>query len=135
MKMMLIIPMLVAMSMGKATMAQAEPNYYFEINSKATFQSAVTWISFGDAVSVDVESQSFVFIVNGYKENGTEIISTNPLVTAQKFQLLINESVTMDFPSLALPLRNLKRQMKNEAESQLGLVYTGTELAIDRILP
>ena len=140
MKMILITTVFLLMPMAKSAMAQPEPSYYFETQSRATFQSAVTWVSFEDVVSVDVENTSFVFVVNGYKENGVEIISIDSIsvpadtVFAQKFQLLVNQSVTVDFPSAALPLRNLKGQMKDEAESQLGLVYTGTELLIDRII-
>ena len=138
---MIFITILMLVPMAKGAMAQPEPNYYFEIVSKPTFQSAVAWISIDDDVSVNIEGETFVGSITGYKENGVEIVSIDSIsvpadtVFAQKFQIVTGERVSLDFPSQALPLKSLKGKLKSEAESQLGLVYTGTELAIDRILP
>jgi len=94
---------------------------FFGIEDRATFDNVITWVSFSNNVAVDIENQTVAWNVVMYKENFTDPDGTI------HFQILINRQVKMDFPSQALPLRNLKSKMKDESAIVLGLTYNGQE--------
>ncbi len=103
------------------TFAQAD---FFEVDAKPTFDNTITWVSFSDVVAVDIKGQKVFWDVILYRESFTDPDSIGGLI---HFQILLNKRIEMEFPSQALPLKNLKDKMKDESAVQLGLVYTGKE--------
>ena len=59
-----------------------------------------------------------------YRESFTDPDSLGGLI---HFQILLTKGVQMDFPSQALPLKNLKSRMKDESADVLDLIYNGQE--------
>ena len=97
-----------------ATGANAQPQDadFYGIETKQTFEDSVVWIGIGDLVSVDISNKTVAWVVHFYNSSFEEVIS---------------RPADMDFPSQALPLKNLKSKMKDESAVVLDLVYNGQE--------
>ena len=112
------------------TIAQPVTADFFEVNAKNTFDNTITWVSFSDVVAVDIKGQTVFWDVTLYRESFTDTLKKvdgTDSITVIHFQILLTKRLGMDFPSQALPIKNLKGAMKDESEVQLGLTYTGKE--------
>lgn len=85
---------------------------FFGIEDRVTFDNVVMWVSFDDIIQIDLKNK---------------IVSWDVGLYDAAFNLILSKQLSLDFPSQALPLRNLKDKMKDESATVLGLTYNGQE--------
>lgn len=97
-----------------ATMTLAQPVTadFFGIEDKIVFNDTVKWIGFDSQYLIDEDEKTVEANLFGYDSN---------------FQIIYRNKVSFAFPSQALPIKQIKGKLKDEAEIQLPVTYNGLE--------